>query len=133
MIADIDRATVMPIIDLADSASEAGAQRLAASGGPAAWVLSLDDPDMVPTQLSLEERALHDRLAGLDSAALARILAENVASSPTPGPRATCRSKSSSSSHISPRPGSPRFPLCASPTPAMLRETLYPVTERKAC
>ncbi len=74
MIADIDRATVLTIVELDDAVRAAEARRVAARGGPAPCVLSLDD-DLLPTKLTPEEQLLHDRLGELDRHAMARVLA----------------------------------------------------------
>ena len=75
MIANIDREALMSIVELYDTARAAGERLVAARGGPAACVLSLDDADMVPTALTPEEQSLHDRLAGLNDDTMARVLA----------------------------------------------------------
>jgi hypothetical protein len=75
MAYDIDRATVQSIIDLDDAAKAAEARSAAARGGPAACVLSADDPDILPTPLTPEERLLHDRLGELSDPVMAQVLA----------------------------------------------------------
>ncbi len=94
MIANIDRETLMSIVELYDTARAAGERLVAARGGPAACVLSLDDADMVPTALTPEEQSLHDRLGGLDDDTMAQVLAFTGPAGRRPGSRWTTRSTS---------------------------------------
>jgi hypothetical protein len=75
MAPDIDRQTVLAIIQLHDAARAAEARRVAARGGSANCEQWPDEADMLPAPLTPEDQLLHDRLAELGDHTMSRVLA----------------------------------------------------------